>query len=390
MANLGVWPCPNIKYPDLIDNKDTTIAWGMPLEYRTQCTNCTNNTFINHHSCRHNAVITAWLTDNPIHPIKESKPLLKLSEAFTLKSDSLWEDRPSIKIKVVGGGVKSLSMKSRRSGEQLTINQELKKGDELFIYPFMSQEELGYFETYEEIQHHQWLKDYPEGKTELKTNGNVKRLSKDDHHYTTGSVFFEYGKNIDPIYCRFGETDSTQGLRFGSDERIIRPPKLLPGDNIWLLSWQDVTPSNKSTTEEQSELRVSLELHWFTRPPFNFRLTIPKKHHRHNHYMDAALQRGALQLVHDDLKRYRTAGIRAELVFPESLDDIEHQFNEPTLSLHINLYLISDAWESISPHEDTPKFSMNLLLKDEYNLERQEVLLAGMYDLTHIDFMLLA
>jgi hypothetical protein len=102
-----------------------------------------------------------------------------------------------------------------------------------------------------------------------------------------------------------------EGLRFEQGENRVQVPVLLPGKNSWSVTTSVTTASAE---DEDEKLLIDLRCTWRTRKPFSFRLSIPR-----TEQVREAEQQGALELTRRDLERVRAAGIRAEVVFPDSV-----------------------------------------------------------------------
>ena len=372
IAALGAYPCPKVESDPAEVNAaerylkippDTTSVWGMPPAIRKQCKACTHNDKVCPH--REKAVVKARLIDQPLQPSHARHHNLYLHKEFRLFNQSLWADRPVLKVQT-DSTVTNLAFRNLTTGETLAFKGSLHPGQTLSIYPVLDESELEPFQNHERIGHHHW--DTQRGKAELKDNGvnGVSRQVNSAMRYLAGSRF-------DAADSVFGAAGQTEGLRFAWVQRRIKTPQLLPNENRWvLLTLPDIQlvdeddykgcrldeveavlgevgknrgirfASQPSLHTPTTDAQITLECAWVSRPTASFRVTIPR-----NDWVQAAEHRGALELVRSEINRAKPAGVRAWIDFPEPVRE-EFHATEAEFALSVKLNL-TEAHEPVDP-----------------------------------------
>lgn len=405
IADMGAWPCSHMQHVGGKSSSvyqrhhDTTLALGMPLHVKEHCKVC-------HHTrqqpCPHleEAVMEAWITDNPLQR-KILKKSLKLGESFTVHSDSLLTDRPVIDLSVIGE-IQHLAIQSRRTGEIIRINHILKTGKKLRLYPSFSEEAelLQQFDNDEGKQHHRWLdKADEQGKAEWLKNKDKKSSeirpeeqfgssSFPAFDYLTGSVLFGGNMGLDPDVSRFADlgNNDKKGMTFGRYAETVQTPQILSGDNQWVVI--HFVPRQKDPNTKKapsSELKINLELRWYIRPPYQFRVSIPK-----TPWVRKAWERGAWELVARDLKRGQAAGVVSELSFPEPVYKLTHNHSVRFASQRVHQQWSLQHWQTIPAHKTDGQVNIQLTQQHTERYQSHDGIgITGIFDYTRLGTLLL-
>ena len=362
IADLGAEPCPRMER-----KLDATVARGMPIGMHKRCPACADPAL----PCPNGdkAVLEAWITEQPAVAAIHRDPGASLRQTFSIPNDSLLADRPVLQLSAVLP-ISYPAVQSRTTGEIVLYAGNLHPGDVLTLYPRMEAGETQAFDGYESQGHHDWLRRSPGGRAEV-LDGHKKELRD-----VSDAVFYLWGSRFNDKAEGFGGGDGA-GLRCGVLEQAVRTPWLNPGNNDWMLltfarpasAFDDETsvfagPNDKdgtrfalldrnvaysdgkfaamlfqclslSDTERhggsaEGAPPLVLEVNWLTRPPFSFRLRVPK-----NGWVSSAELRGAVDLLRTDLEWARPAGVRAVLDFPEPVQRDVHDSSEALCGLAV-------------------------------------------------------
>ena len=300
IADVGAWPCARIRQnevsaaaQELGIPADTSWAYGVDPAQARSCAAC----HVPKLPCpfageAKKQIIEARLVENPVMQVEKVFPekgeaLLVTGETATgvmleCESDSLWPDRPVLHLvlrsEVTNKTELRISPASSDKDDALVITLPAKtpEGTVIDVYPRLTEQELVPFASGERVSHHTW--DTAQG-------------------YST----------VTPAAPESGARPNNTA----SGSQSITTPRLFSGPNRWYV---------KATEGDQPvSLSFTLRLRWFIRRPFHFRLVMPK-----TAALKQAEMRGALQLLKRDLERIRAAGVRADLVFPDTPRREEH------------------------------------------------------------------
>lgn len=346
LADLGAETCPQLER-----RLDSTLAIGLPPGTRKRCAVCNGDKRGQPCPNHDQAVLTAWLTENPVLDARHLESAPRLRRVFKVDSASLCPDRPVITLEVRDQPVPYPALRSLDSGEITLYAGTLRPGDTLVLYPACPPAEASRFDGFDSPDHHPWLATHPQGRA-------VITDARGEERDVSSSIFYLWGARLD-------DRDTTfDAMHFGVLEQRALSPVIHPGGNNWMLltfaqpdatfadSDDTVTSSrfadgddldgtrfalldgtigrgdaryaavllesfNKTNTGGTTESdtanlgRLSLRLDWLTRPPASIRLRIPR-----TDWVATADARNALPLLRDDIARASAAGVRALVEFP--------------------------------------------------------------------------
>ncbi len=346
LADLGAETCPQLER-----RLDSTLAIGLPPGTRKRCAVCNGDKRGQPCPNHDQAVITAWLTENPVLDARHLESAPRLRRVFKVDSASLCPDRPVITLEVRDQPVPYPALRSLDSGEITLYAGTLRPGDTLVLYPACPPAEASRFDGFDSPDHHPWLATHPQGRA-------VITDARGEERDVSSSIFYLWGARLDDRETTF------DAMHFGVLEQRALSPVIHPGGNNWMLltfaqpdatfadSDDTVTSSrfadgddldgtrfalldgtigrgdaryaavllesfNKTNTGGTTESdtanlgRLSLRLDWLTRPPASIRLRIPR-----TDWVATADARNALPLLRDDIARASAAGVRALVEFP--------------------------------------------------------------------------
>lgn len=346
LADLGAETCPQLER-----RLDSTLAIGLPPGTRKRCAVCNGDKRGQPCPNHDQAVITAWLTENPVLDARHLESAPRLRRVFKVDSASLCPDRPVITLEVRDQPVPYPALRSLDSGEITLYAGTLRPGDTLVLYPACPPAEASRFDGFDSPDHHPWLATHPQGRA-------VITDARGEERDVSSSIFYLWGARLD-------DRDTTfDAMHFGVLEQRALSPVIHPGGNNWMLltfAQPDATFADSDDTVTSSRFadgddldgtrfalldgtigqgdaryasvllesfkktntggttesdtahlgRLSLRLDWLTRPPACIRLRIPR-----TDWVATADARNALPLLRDDIARASAAGVRALVEFP--------------------------------------------------------------------------
>ena len=346
LADLGAETCPQLER-----RLDSTLAIGLPPGTRKRCAVCNGDKRGQPCPNHDQAVITAWLTENPVLDARHLESAPRLRRVFKVDSASLCPDRPVITLEVHDQPVPYPALRSLDSGEITLYAGTLRPGDTLVLYPACPPAEASRFDGFDSPDHHPWLTTHPQGRA-------VITDARGEERDVSSSIFYLWGARLD-------DRDTTfDAMHFGVLEQRALSPVIHPGGNNWMLltfAQPDATFADSDDTVTSSRFadgddldgtrfalldgtigqgdaryasvllesfkktntggttesdtahlgRLSLRLDWLTRPPACIRLRIPR-----TDWVATADARNALPLLRDDIARASAAGVRALVEFP--------------------------------------------------------------------------
>jgi hypothetical protein len=421
IVTLGAEPCPQ----QLID-KDAIIAFGVPLGTVKKCPNCTDSS----NPCPNikEPVLEAVLTENP--PYANLKTYsVKPNQHFTINSPSLTEDVPEIRLKAVdkNNPIQYPILQNSATGEIMLFAGEIKFGEELSIWPQVSNDEDSQFDSHDNITAHVWRKQYPSGSAVLIDSSGKSRSVNNQIYYlivaksmfsdekndpnnaeneprfandeaqegvrfanalTSGDVFPSENVADDAINVpRFASPDaSDNGAKFAGSGQIVRSPRIRASNDEWLygIYTQDIIGDiageasgnlYDNAPKENNNASASLSLSWWIRPPATFHLRIPR-----NDWVIRAEQRGASQLFAQCLQQAKAAGVKATLDYPEPPLRELLDINE---SLAIKT---TQHWQDALQLDDKPPlWQIENKTQEQHDLGEGALIWQGVFDQTRFD-----
>lgn len=411
IADLGAEPCPRLER-----RQDATLAFGMPPGTRKRCAGCSGRDAAAPCPSRAQAVVEAWITENPTLAARHVEPSPRLRRVFTVTSASLHPDRPVVTLGVRDQPAPYPALRSLDSGEITLYAGTLQPGDTLVLYPAVSPAETAPFDGFDAPGHHAWATAHPAGRAVLiNSEGHERDVSN--------SIFYLWGNRLDDRGAAFGS------MRCGVLEQRVLTPRIAPGANGWMLltfaqpdaafagpddtvhasrfaghddldgtrfalldgtigegdaryasvlleSFNKTDTGGTTETDTAHTPRLSLRLDWMTRPPASIRLRIPR-----NEWVAAAAARGALPLLRDDIARATAAGVRASVDFPEPTRRDAHDGAE-RLGL-----AASQRWtEDAAPADGALRFTLATTLRDVHDSADGQFSAGGVFDTTRLDW----
>ncbi|MFO1432401.1 MAG: hypothetical protein U1F76_20045 [Candidatus Competibacteraceae bacterium] len=407
---LGGEICPRLQ-----SRQDTTLGWGMPLGTRQRCPVCQG---IQQGDCpnANGRIVDAWITDNPPQQIKIEKPLdcdpaKPDSSTFPIINSSLVTDIPAIKLEALKQPVRYLAVENRTTHEICLFAGELKRGEELSIWPRITVEETTCFDSYETVGQHFWRDQYPQGSAVIIDKQGQLRDVSSSVYYLCDSVFDEVtslfasqdasegtrfisllrGAAFDDPAAKFASVDDPatkpESVRFAVLNPQVRTPRLRPGENCWRLqiftkndiraiAGQDAGTLLEQAPEQATAGEVSLTLQWWQRPPATFRLRIPR-----NPWVRSAEIRGASALVKNSIEWARAAGVQALVDFPEPVYKEIHVLEERPCRLATTLVEKENAAQLSDLH-----MQVRGSYKEEHDTLGDCFSMLGIFDTTRLDW----
>jgi hypothetical protein len=236
-------PAPTGAHPD------STLAIGLPPGTRKRCPACTGDTRGQPCPNQGQAVITAWLTENPVLDARHLEPTPRLRRVFKVENASLCPDRPVITLEARDQPVPYPALRSLDSGE-ITLCRHPAPGDTLVLYPACPPAETARFDGFDSPDHHPWLTTHPQGRAVITDAGGMERD-------VSSSIFYLWGARLD-------DRDTTfDALHFGVLEQRALSPLLRPGSNDWMLltfAQPDATFADSDDTVTSSRFADSDDL----------------------------------------------------------------------------------------------------------------------------------
>jgi len=411
IADLGAEPCPHLER-----RLDATVAFGMPPGTRKRCAGCTGGDRGQPCPSRAQAVVEAWLTENPTLAARHVEPTPRLRRVFTVTSASLHPDRPVVTLGVRDQPAPYPALRSLGSGEITLYAGTLQPGDTLVLYPAVGAAEAALFDGFDAPGHHAWAATHPAGRAVLIDSHGLERD-------VSSAVFYLWGHRLDDPGTTF------DSLRCSILEQCVLTPRLTPGANDWMLltfAQPDATFAGPDDTVHASRFagrddldgtcfalldgtigqgdaryasvllesidktdtagttetdtahapRLSLRLDWVTRPPATIRLRIPR-----NEWVAAAAARGALPLLRDDIARATAAGVRASVDFPEPTRRDVHDGAE-----RLGLSATARWAEDAAPADGPLRFALTTTLRDAHDSADGPFSVGGVFDTTRLDW----
>ena len=405
IADLGAEPCTKFRR-----DRDATLARAVAPGVRKRCPACADPAL----PCPQTTLFDAWITEQPTQPAAWQAADARLQQVLTLRNDSLASDRPELTISV-DRPVSFPALQSRASGEIMLYADDLQPGSTLRLLPQLSPAEAAATLSYDRPVAHQWLLRSPRGRAELvdDATGVVRDVS--------ASVFYLWGNRFDDEASRLGGVN-VDGLRCGVLEQTVRSPLLRPGDNDWMLLTftapayrfdaptsrlagapnepgahfalldADIADTGASFAARLFELlkrtdegdvdpatlpHFKLAARWLARPPFLFKLRIPK-----NDWLQAAELRGAVDLLRADIERARPVGVRARVDFPEPV----HREHQP-LEQWLEGVATRAGWtERAAPADAEPAWAVSLTLAERHPTGERGPTMGAVIDTTRFDW----
>ena len=406
MADLGCEPCPHTER-----YTDTTLIRGFAPGHRKHCAGCTGQG-----PCPHpeQAVVEAWLTENPVLLARHQEPSPGLHRVFEVRNPSILADRPVVRLTVSRQPAAYPALRSVDTGEIMIYAGTLKPGETLILQPALSPEETAPFAGYENSGQHGWLSAFPQGRATVQNSAGVERD-------VSGTIFYLWGDRLDD------PASTLDTLRYGVLDQKVLTPRLHRGDNHWMLLtfaqpqaefagnesqhtsrfadskskggtcfalldgnmssgggfsqmlFESISKTNTQSAEEENDPNsphFSLSLEWATRPPATFRLRIPK-----NSWVADAALRGALAPLRSNLVRASAAGVRALVDFPEPpLRDVQQSNESLSLSTH-------QRWSEAHAPEDLPlRIGSKLAHTEEHATGEGQFSMRGVFDTTRLNW----
>ena len=415
IADLGLEPCPLMQ---AVVSRNTapgewaaeaTVAWGVALGTRRLCPVCNGDADA---PCpnREQRTVDAWVSENPLRAVLHRQPRLSPWTDFVVASRSMAPDRPRFTLRVADGQLEFPALQNRATGEIILFAGTLRAEEELQISPTLAQpDETVPFDTYDATPHHEWLSAHPAGLAQIV-----------DHAANTvrdveGFVFFIYGARfVDPASGNF---DSVFDDTYFSDiTRRVRTPLVRHGQDTWRLMsmpnpaaefdadtsrfadddesgtrfarWDtEITDLGAAAQDLFAELiaaerapapgraQADLELHWFTRPPYTARLSIPR-----NLAVQDAEARGAIDLLLSDVAQARAAGVQVLVNFPQPRWRDEQSVSERFALRGAILWR-----EAMAAADQPPRFETSATLRETQTMDDGPLYFGGRLDLTRFD-----
>lgn len=184
IVTLGAEACPRQEI-----EKDAILAFGVPLGTMRRCRVCQLNTPT---PCPNTEmrVLEAWITENP--PLRRSivsDPPLKPGGRFKVKSLSLVEDVPELRLKAIDKPVQYPSVQNRDTGEIILYAGEINPGEVLNLWPQIESEEAARYDSHDPVGAHAWRNQYPSGSAVLiGVDGSLQSVSA-QIYFLSGPTF---------------------------------------------------------------------------------------------------------------------------------------------------------------------------------------------------------
>lgn len=410
LADLGCDPCPQLER-----YADTTLIRGFAPGSRRNCPACRDGHPEGPCTRADEAVVEAWLTENPVLMARHQEPSPGLHRVFTVRNPSIIADRPVVRLQVSLQPAAYPALRSLDSGEILLYAGTLRPGDTLSLYPALTPAETAPFQGYESSGQHGWLAGWPQGRATLLNAAGEERDVSD-------SMFYLWGDRLDD------SRSTLDSMRYGVLEQKVVTPRLQCGDNHWMLLtfsapqaefagdesqhtsrfadsdatsgtcfalldsnltsgsnntgkalFESISRTDTQSTSEENDPnspRFALQLDWATRPPATFRLRIPK-----NGWVADAALRGVLPLLSSNVMRGAAAGVRALVDFPEQpLRDIQQSSASLTLAS-------AQRWQEDQNPADMPlQIASRLPLQEQHDTAEGRFSLRGVFDTTRLDW----
>ena len=409
IVTLGAEPCPRQEI-----EKDAILAFGVPLGTRRRCRVCQSNTPA---PCPNTEmrVLEAWIIENP--PLRRSivsDPPLKPGGRFKVKSLSLVEDVPELRLKAIDKPVQYPSVQNRDTGEIILYAGEINPGEVLNLWPQIESEEAARYDSHDPVGAHAWRNQYPSGSAVLiGVDGSLQSVSA-KIYYLSGPTFppedlatdapraprfatplategirfadaLSQGDTFDGS-AQFATATADSGARFGSSGQRVRSPRLRSGNDEWMygiytkkdieaIAGRNPGALLDNAPEQPGDTQVELTLSWWVRPPATFRLRIPR-----NAWVGRAESRNTTSLLAQWVQRAKAAGVLALVDFPEQ------ELRETQFLSERGILRTRQQWQESQMLEETT-------LRAELQFKNQEIQLLtegaltwrGVFDTTRLD-----
>ena len=396
IAGLGAEPCSQLQ-----KNKDASIAWGMPLGTSANCSVCQGKT---DGRCP-NAdirVLDAWVIDNPPIPQRYTRASAQPGERFVVENPSLVEDIPEVTLQALEEPVLYPALQNYHTSEVTLYGGMLAPGEILKLQPAIRKSDLAPFDSHDVVGHHSWARRNAEGiAVVIGTDGRVRNVTRSVYYFTGyafdlarfalpgadeprfGAMKFEdfyfdeahfaaEGENA-PRFSSVEQNFGTPRLRVGKDEWAFR---LFTKKDVLAVAGTEAGDLLQGAPERATTSKVALELDWWSRPPAQFRLRIPK-----NLWVRNAEARGALKLVYGNVERTRAAGVQALVDFPIPA----YVENQPLAERH-EISINRQSMENATPLDRNPEIQVRSDLIEKQQLGEGAFSLLGVFDTTRLDW----
>ncbi|MFZ2725375.1 MAG: hypothetical protein WAX77_03895 [Methylococcaceae bacterium] len=408
IVTLGAEPC--LKQST---EKDAILAIGLPLGTRKKCTQCHNPQAV----CPNKAqqVLTISLTENPPQQLQfKSNGALATGAHFSVMSDSLTEDVPQVHLQALNQAIHYPILQNIATGEMMLFAGVINVGEVLSIWPEVTEAEDVQFDSFSEVDAHNWQTHYRSGSAVLVNVQGQARTVNQSIYYLAGKTFPAKDVAIDdPKAPRFADNQAREGTRFadalsagdsfdskaafandtaqtgakfGGSSQIVRTPRIIAGTNEWLyntynkqdiaaIAGEQVGDLFNNAPDDKPNAPALLTLSWWSRPPATFHLRIAR-----NAWVRQAEQRGATHLFSRWLQQVKAAGVRALLDYPEEpLREI--QFNDNKLDLQTQ-----QTWQDTHLlTEQALTWQVAQELKESHALNEGAPIWSGVFDRTRLD-----